>query len=71
MTSPGLSDDKTVIVVVCIVIIILVVVLMLLSWSYMYKKWLFSVNKFEQLSTDLKGESTQDSYEVRSLCPPV
>ena len=63
------SDQTTVIIVAIVLVVVLVAILILLSWRCMYKKWSHSIHKFDKLSDELKGESTQDSYEVRlSVC---
>ena len=41
-----------------------VAVVILVTWRYMYRRWSVSVNKFEKLSSDIKGENSQDNYEV-------
>ncbi|KAF6035477.1 PTPRN2 [Bugula neritina] len=60
------SDSTTIAVVVTVTVILCVVVIMLITWRCMYSKWHHSLDKFDSLSTTIKGESTQDSYE--DLC---
>ncbi|XP_067935891.1 receptor-type tyrosine-protein phosphatase N2-like isoform X2 [Watersipora subatra] len=60
------SDKTTIIVVATVLIVVTLAVLILLTWRFLYRNWARSVSKFEKISEELRGETTQDSYE--DLC---
>ena len=64
----GPSNKVTVVVITVTLTIVIIVILAIFTWSCIYRKWVFSINKFEKLSTQMKGESTPESYEVRMNC---
>lgn len=62
--APTVSSTTTVAIIATVLVMVAVAVVILVTWRYMYRRWSVSVNKFEKLSSDIKGENSQDNYEV-------